>query len=130
MYHFQSKTIVTATLISKSRLKSLYSRLDFKVIKNCVESPNFEKSCNQFHYESVKSKALQKQTIGLQFYLTIPRSVTILHDNLIDFNENKYVFKDLNEVPPSDGCFPYEYIDAEVNKKLDKTKGRILGYEM
>ena len=74
-------------------------------------------------YESVKSKALQKQTIGLQCYITIPRRVTIIHDNRIDFNENKDVFKDLNEVPPSDDWFPYEYIDAEVNKKLDRTKG-------
>ena len=48
--------------------------------------------------------------------------VTILYDNQIDFNENKNVFKDLNEVPTSDDWFPYEYIDAEVNKKLDKTK--------
>ena len=73
---------------------------------------------------------MQKQTIGLQCYLNIPRRVTILHDNQIDFNENKYVFKDLNEVPPSDDWFPYEYIDAEVNKKLDKTKGRLACDEM
>ena len=48
----------------------------------------------------------------------------------MDFNENKYVFKDLNEVSPSDYWFPYEYIDAEFNNKLDKTKGRLSGYEM
>ena len=40
------------------------------------------------------------------------------------------MFKDLNEVPPSDYWFPYEYIDAEANKKLDKTKGRLAGDEM
>ena len=40
------------------------------------------------------------------------------------------MFKDLNEVPPSDDWLPYEYIDAEVNKKLDKTKGRLVGDEM
>ena len=46
-----------------------------------------------------------------------PRCVTIVHDNRIDFHENKYVFKDLNQVPPSDDWFPYEYIDVEVNNK-------------
>ena len=40
------------------------------------------------------------------------------------------MFKYLNQVPPSDDWPPYEYIDAEVNKKLEKTKGRIAGDEM
>ena len=40
------------------------------------------------------------------------------------------MLKDLNEVPPSYYWFPYEYIDAEVNKKLDKTKGRLAGNEI
>ena len=38
--------------------------------------------------------------------------------------------KDLNEFPPSYNWFPYEYIDAEVKKKGDKTKGKIAGYKM
>ena len=130
MYHFQSNKFVTATLISEALLKLLYSRLVFKVIKYFVTYPNFEEACKRFRYYPGKYKALQKQTIGLQCYLNIPRRVTILHDNQIDFNENKYVFKDLNEVPPSDNLFPYEYIDAEVNNKLDKTKGRLAGYKM
>ena len=46
-----------------------------------------------------------------------PRCVTIVHDNRIDLHENKYVFKDLNQDPPSDDWFPYEYIDVEVNNK-------------
>ena len=49
----------------------------------------------------------------LQVFLTIE----------LTFNENKDVFKDLNEVPPSYDWSPYEHIDAEVNNKLDKTKG-------
>ena len=77
-----------------------------------------------------KSKALHKQKIVLQCYLIIPRRVTIFHDNQIDLNENKDVFKDLNEVPPSDNWFTYEYIDAEVNNKLDKTKVQLAGNEM
>ena len=40
------------------------------------------------------------------------------------------MFKDLNEVPPSDYWFPYEYIDAEFNNKLEKTKGRLAGDKM
>ena len=36
--------------------------------------------------------------------------------------KKKNLFKDLNEVPLSDYWFPYEYIDAEVNKKLLKPK--------
>ena len=104
-------------------MRSLYSRLVFKVIKDFATTPNYEEACKIFHYESEKSKALQKQTIVLQCYLTIPRRVTILHDDLIESNKNRDMFKDLNEVPPSDYWFPYEYIDAEVNKKLDKSKG-------
>ena len=41
-----------------------------------------------------------RKTIGLQCRQTIPRRVTILHDNRIEFNKDKDVFKDLNEVPP------------------------------
>ena len=40
------------------------------------------------------------------------------------------MFKYLNEVPPSDYWFQYEYIYAEVNKKLDKTKGRLADNKM
>ena len=40
------------------------------------------------------------------------------------------MFKYLNEVPTSYDWLPYEYIDAEVNKKLDKTKGWLAGDEM
>ena len=98
-------------------------------MKYFATSPNFEKARKLFYYGSGKSKALQKK-IGLQCYLTIPRSVTILYDNQINFNENKDVLKDLNGVSPLDDCFPYEYIDAEANKNLYKTKGQLVGDEM
>ena len=62
-------------------LKSLYSGLDFKVIKDFLTSPNFEEARKRFNYESGKSRAFQKQTVVLQFHITIPRSVAILHDN-------------------------------------------------
>ena len=48
--------------------------------------------------------------------------------NLLQWNRD--VLKYSNEVPPSDDWFPYEYIDAEVNNKLDKTKGLLAGDEM
>ena len=93
---------VTAKNITKYRLKSLYSRLCFKVIKDFAKYPNFEEARERFNYETGKSKKLHKQTIGLQFYITIPRRVTILHENIIYFNENIAVYKYLNEVSPSD----------------------------
>ena len=71
-----------------------------------------------------------RKIIGLQCYITIPWRFTIIYDNQIDFNENRDVLKDLNEVPPSDYWLPYEYIDAEVNKKVDKPKGQLTGDEM
>ena len=83
---FNQTKFITETLITESRLKSLYSRLDFKVIKYFATFPNFEEACKRFHYESEKSKELQKQKIVLQFYPTIPRRVTIIHDNRIDLN--------------------------------------------
>ena len=73
---------------------------------------------------------MRKQKISLKYYLSILRHVTILNDSRIYSNESKYVFKDLNDITPSDDWFQYEYIDAEVNNKLDKTKGRLAGNEM
>ena len=62
---FHQKIFVTATLIAEASLKSFYSRLGFNIIKDFLTSPNFEEARKQFHYESGKSRALQKQTIGL-----------------------------------------------------------------
>ena len=93
---FNKTKQITATLIAEVLFKSLYSRLGFKFIKYFATSPHFERGRKQFHCESGKSKVFQKQTIVLQFYLTIPQCVTIVYDNRIDFNENKDVFKYLN----------------------------------
>ena len=71
-----------------------------------------------------------RKTIGLQCYIIIPRRVTILYDIRIDLDKNKDVFKDLNEFPPSNDWSPYEYIDAEVKNKVEKTKGKLAGNEM
>ena len=68
--------------------------------------------------------------MSLKYCLTIPQRVTFIYGNLIDLNENKYVFKDLNEFPPSYDWSPYEYNNAEVRNKLNRTKGQIAGDEM
>ena len=117
---FNQTKFVTSTLIYKASLKLFYSRLGFKFIKYFPTSPNFEKDHKWFNYESGEYE-------GLQCYLTIPRHVTFLYDNRIDLHENKDVFKDLNDFPPSDDWFPFEYIDAEVKKKVEKTKGQLAG---
>ena len=83
---FNQTKFVPEKIIAEARLKSLYSRLGFKVIKYFAKSTHFEKACKRFNYESGKSKALQKQKIGLQCYLNIPQRVTILRYNRIDFN--------------------------------------------
>ena len=43
--------IVTATNIAEELLKSFYSSLGFKVIKDFVTSPHLEESRKQFNYE-------------------------------------------------------------------------------
>ena len=47
---FHQTKFVTATHIAEASLKSLYSRLGFKVIQDFSQSLNFEKACNQFQY--------------------------------------------------------------------------------
>ena len=54
---FNKTIFVTEKLIAKAQLKSLYSRLGFKVIKDLAKYPYFEKTLKQFHYRSRKSKA-------------------------------------------------------------------------
>ena len=68
--------------------------------------------------------------IGLKCYLTIPQRVTFIYDSQIDLNESKGAFKDLNDIPPLDYWFPYEYIDSEVKNKVEKTEGQLTGDEM
>ena len=92
MYNFQSNKSSLKTLIANASLKSFYSRLGFKVIKDFATSPNLEEARKRFYYESGKSKADQKKTIGLQFLQTIPRRVTFIHDKQINLNIHKSLF--------------------------------------
>ena len=102
---FRQTQFVTATLISKLSLKSLYFRLGFKVIKYFTTSPHFEKACKRFNYESGKSNVLKKKN-WLTMLSNHPPMCCNFYVNRIDLNENKDVFKDLNEVLPSDYWFP------------------------
>ena len=79
-------------------MKTFYSRLGFLVIKDFVTSTTFEAARRQFHYETGKSKADQKKTIGLQCLHTIPRHVTVLHDDQMNLNIQKNVFRDLDGI--------------------------------
>ena len=58
---FHMTKFVTETLIAEASLKSFYSRLVFKVIKDFVTSNNFEVARKRFHYESGNPEAFQKQ---------------------------------------------------------------------
>ena len=116
-------------LIADASLKSFYSRFGFKVIKYFAASTHFEESCRWFHYETGKSKA-DKKNIGLQCLHTIPQRVTFLHDDWINFNIHKNVFRNLDVYPTSETWFPNKYIEAEIKKKLDKTRGQLASDEM
>ena len=84
---------VKTILIANASLKSIYSRLGFTIIIDFATSTKIEVACSPFHYEKRKSKVEQKQTIGLQCLYTIPRRVTFLHCDRINFNIHKNVFR-------------------------------------
>ena len=88
---FNQTNIVKTILISDESLKSFYSRIGFTGIKELATSTNFEEARSRFHCETGKYKAEQKQNIGLQCLYTIPRRVTFLHDNRINFDIYKCV---------------------------------------
>ena len=113
---FNQTNRVKTIIIADASLKSFYLRLGFKVIKDFATSTNFEEACSRFHYATGKSKADQNKAIGLQYLHTIPRRVTFLHDDWINFNIQKKVFRDLYVDPTSETWFPNKYIEAEIKK--------------
>ena len=72
-----------------------------------------------------KYKAEQKQTIGLQCLYTIPRRVRFLHEDRINFNIHKNVFRYLYGNSTSETWFPNKYIEDEIKKKVDITRGQL-----
>ena len=113
---FNQTNRVKTILIDDASLKSFYSRLGFKVIKYFATSTNFEEARRRFNYETVKSKSDQEKTIGLQCLHTIPRHVTFLHDDQINFNIHKNVFRNLYVDPTSETWFPNKFNEAEIKK--------------
>ena len=103
-------------IVANASLKSFDSRLGFTVIKDFATSTNFEVAHSRFHYEKGKSKSEQKQTIVLQCLYTIPRRVTFLHGNRINFNIHKDVFRYLDVNSTSETWFPNKYIEDEIKK--------------
>ena len=100
------------------------------VIKYFTTSTTFEAARSRFHYEKGKCKAEQEQTIGLQCLYTIPRRVRFLHDDRINFNIHKNVFRDLYVNKTSETWFPNKYIEDEIKKNVDKTRGQLASDEM
>ena len=111
---FNLTNCVKKILIANASLKSFYSRLGLMVIKDFATSTNFEVARSRFHYNKGKYKAEQKQTIGLQCLYTIPKRVTFLHDNRINFNihKNMFIYLDVNSA--SETWFPNKYIEDEI----------------
>ena len=90
---------------------------------------NFEKAPKRFNYKSGNPTHFRKNN----WRKILSNHTTMCYnsyDNRIDINEIKHVFKDLNEISKSDDWFPYEYIDAEFNKKVNRTKGQLTGDEI
>ena len=63
---FNKKNCVKTIFIADASLKSFYSRLGLKVIKDFTTSTNSEEARRRFHYETGKSKAYQKN-----YWLTV-----------------------------------------------------------
>ena len=71
-----------------------------------------------------------RKTIGLQCLQTIPRRVTFIHDYRINLNIHKNVSRNLYVDPTSENWFPNKYIEADIKKKLDKTRGQLASDEI
>ena len=127
---FNQTNCVKTTLISNASLKSFYSKLGFKVIKDLATSTNFEEARSRFHYETGKYKAEQEKTIGLHCLYTIPQRAIFLPDDQINFNIHKNMFRGINVNPTSETWFLNKYIEDEIKKKLDKTREQLASDEM
>ena len=106
MYYFHSNKSSLKILIANVSLKTFYSRLGFSVIKYFATSTTFEAAHRQFHYDTGKFKEDKLKTIGLQCLRTIPRLVKLLHDDQINFNTQKHVFRYLDGISISVTFFP------------------------
>ena len=104
--------------------------MGFSIIKDFATSTTFEAAGRQFHYDTGKSKEDEIRTIGLQCLYTIPRRVTFLHDDRINFNTQKNVFRDLDGISTSETFFPNKFIDDEIKKRVDKIRDQLASDKM
>ena len=58
-----------------------------------------------------------RKTIGLQCLRDTPRRVTFLHDDQMNLNIQRNVFRDLDGISTSETWFLKKYIEDEINKK-------------
>ena len=121
---------VKTIFIANVSLKSFYSRLGFLVIKDFATSATFEAACRRFHYDTGKSKEDEIKTIGLQCLYTIPRRVKFLHDDQINFNTQKNVFRDLENISTSENVFRRNIFMMRSRKKVDKTRDQLASDKM
>ena len=113
---------VKTILIANVSLKKFYSRLGLSVIKYLETSTTFEAARRRFNYDTGKSKEDETKTIGLQCLYTIPRRVTFIHDDRMNINTQKNVFRYLDGISTSETFFPKKYIDDEIKKKNRQNK--------
>ena len=109
----QVKTI----LIANVSLKTFYSRLGISVIQDFATSTTFEAACRRFHYKTEKYKVDQTRTIGLQCLYTFPRRVIFLHDDQMNINTQKNVFRDLDGISTSETFFRKNILMMRSRKK-------------
>ena len=87
----QTKRVKTI-LIDNASLKSFYSRLGFKVIKDFENLLILKRLASDFIMSQENLKQIRKKIV-LQCLQTIPRRVIFLHDNRINLNIQKCVQK-------------------------------------
>ena len=104
--------------------------MGFSVIKDLATSTTFEAARRRFHYDTGKSKEDEINTIGLQCLYIIPWHVKFLHDDRINFNTQKNVFRDLDGISTSVTLFPNKFIDDEIKKRVDKTRDQLASDKM
>ena len=59
-----------------------------------------------------------------------PRRVTFLHDDRMNINTQKNLFRDFDGISKSETWFPKKYIDDEIKKKIGNTIYQLASDEM
>jgi hypothetical protein len=119
---FHKSKWLNTTLVAEFKLKSFYSKLRFKVIKDFAQSPIMEVARPRFHFEGSDSNVNKKKTIGMPCYHMMPGSVTLFFDNHIDKGDQSDLYHHLaNDKPPKE-WFLAKFIQAQVRQRIAATK--------